>query len=200
MWILGIKGLKSSSSNLSIGRHDETIWGWEANPAYGRSLKKCGSEFECHVYENAIYTRTQIVAEHSTGLDSPDIYFILWSMHERNSNFNSFNNFETSHFSLLIVMFETSSNVLKFNFSRLVITSRTKWGLDWIRTPDHAIPGVTALWPTELSVKVTVAEDKNAIRSYLNKTNNGEMFALIKVLPPDVIFFLKYCSLTFTFC
>ena len=39
--------------------------------------------------------------------------------------------------------------------------------------------------PTELSVKVTVAEDKNAIRSYLNKTNNGEMFALIKVLPPD---------------
>ena len=39
-------------------------------------LKKCGNEFECHVYENAIYTRTQIVTEHSTGLDSPDIYFI----------------------------------------------------------------------------------------------------------------------------
>ena len=51
-------------------------------------------------------------------------------------------------------------------------------------------PALQRFWPTELSVKVTVAEDKNVIRSYLNKTNNGEMFALINVvLPPDVIFF-----------
>ena len=40
-------------------------------------LKKCRNEFECIVYENAFYTRTQIVTEHSIGLDSPDSYVIV---------------------------------------------------------------------------------------------------------------------------
>ena len=43
-------------------------------------------------------------------------------MHECNliySNFNSLNKFETYHFSLLIIMFETLGNVFEFHFSCL---------------------------------------------------------------------------------